>query len=402
MLENSLFKALLDMVPFRAYVIDVKTFEVVYANQLMTDSMQSPNAKFCWEKIFGQNNRCPWCNINEMKLNIENHLNNSYTSEFFDEMDDKWFVSNDKLISWANGCNAKYTEQKANQGTIIQAHAKLSIYTKHLKNINKDLQITKLLLQKKSDELEITNNNLEKIVEVQLKKLRKQNQLLFFHQKQASLNNIMSLIAHQWKQPLHELSINNMFLNEKINNKKTKKIFEDNNEIIQFLSSTISAFQDFYHISNKKSFFLKEAIENTISVLNSSSRQYNININFSYKNENIKIKGQRNIFSQVMLSILENAITILIERNIVKGYININLNILENEIIITIEDNAGGIDEENLPYIFENSKSFRKKPSSGLGLYIANLVISEKFKGSIKARNGELGAIFIISLPYIK
>ena len=52
-----------------------------------------------------------------------------------------------------------------------------------------------------------------------------------------------------------------------------------------------------------------------------------------------------------------NAITILIERNIVKGYININLNILENEIIITIEDNAGGIDEENLPYIFENSKS---------------------------------------------
>lgn len=103
-----------------------------------------------------------------------------------------------------------------------------------------------------------------------------------------------------------------------------------------------------------------------------------------------------------MLSILENAITILIERNIVKGYININLNILENEIIITIEDNAGGIDEENLPYIFENSKSFRKKPSSGLGLYIANLVISEKFKGSIKARNGDLGAIFIISLPYIK
>ena len=34
--------------------------------------------------------------------------------------------------------------------------------------------------------------------------------------------------------------------------------------------------------------------------------------------KNIKIKGQRNIFSQVMLSILENAITILIERNIVK------------------------------------------------------------------------------------
>lgn len=280
MLENSLFKALLDMVPFRAYVIDVKTFEVVYANQLMTDSMQSPNAKFCWEKIFGQNNRCPWCNINEMKLNIENHLNNSYTSEFFDEMDDKWYMSHNKFVSWTNGRNAKYsilvdiTEQKENQGAIIQTHAKLSMYTKHLKNTNKNLQITKLLLQKKSDELELINENLEKIVEEQLVKLRKQDQLLFFHQKQSSLNNIMSVIAHQWKQPLHELSINNIFLNEKTKIKKHKRIYEDNDEIIKFLSSTISAFQNFYQSTSKNKFSLKEAIESTILILNSSIRQY--------------------------------------------------------------------------------------------------------------------------------
>ena len=136
MLENSLFEALLDIVPFKAYVIDIETYEVVYANQIMRSSMYAPKANYCWEKIFGQSSKCSWCNVDKIKLN-DNQSNKSYISEFFDEIDDKWFVSNDKLISWANGCNAKYsilvdiTEQKANQGTIIQAHAKLSIYTKH-------------------------------------------------------------------------------------------------------------------------------------------------------------------------------------------------------------------------------------------------------------------------------
>ena len=96
------------MVPFRAYVIDVKTFELVYANQLMTDSIQPLNTKFCWEKIFGQSSRCPWCNINEMKLNVDDQLGKSYTSEFFDEMNDKWYMSHTKFISWSNGRNAKY------------------------------------------------------------------------------------------------------------------------------------------------------------------------------------------------------------------------------------------------------------------------------------------------------
>lgn len=405
MLENSLFKALLDIVPFRAYVIDIKTYEVVYANQLMTDSMNIPNAKHCWEKIFGQDNKCPWCNINDVKLNKSNKLNTSYISEFFDEMDDKWFMAHNKFISWTNGRNAKYsilvdiTEQKENQGAIIQSHAKLSMYTKHLKNINRSLQITKLLLQKKSDELEATNENLEKIVEEQLVKLRKQDQLLFFHQKQSSLNNIMSVIAHQWKQPLHELSINNIYLNEKNKNKKYQKIYEDNDEIIQFLSSTILAFQNFYQSSTRNSFSLKEAVESTILILNSSIRQYNIEMNLKCNDELIEFEGQRNTFSQVILSILENSISIFAERSIEKPQINLSVNTKDNQVIISIEDNAGGIEEKYLPYIFENTKSFRKKPSSGLGLYIANLVITEKFQGTIIASNGVQGAIFTITLP---
>ena len=409
MLENSLFEALLDIVPFRAYVVDIETYEVVYANQLMRDTMYSSKVKKCWKKIYGQKSICSWCNIKEIKNIDNNMLQKNFTSEFFNEIDDKWFVSNDKYITWSNGRNAKYSilvdisEQKENQGKIIQSHAKLSMYTKHLTNTNKNLQITKLLLQKKSDELEITNKNLEKIVERQLNKLRKQDQLLFFYQKQASLDKIMSVIAHQWKQPLHELSINNIYLSEKNRNTKHKMIYKDNNEIIQFLSSTINAFQNFYHSSKKNSFFVKEALESTILILNSSIRQYHITIYVDCNDLKIELTGQRNIFSQVILSILENAISIFIERNIENPQIIVGVReSSEQEVSITIEDNAGGIDEKNLPYIFENNKSFRKKPSSGLGLYIANLVIVEKFEGVISAKNSQSGAVFTITLPYKK
>ena len=94
-----------------------------------------------------------------------------------------------------------------------------------------------------------------------------------------------------------------------------------------------------------------------------------------------------------------NSISIFAERNIRNGQIDVVVEVKNNKVIINIEDNAGGIEEKYLPYIFENTKSFRKKPSSGLGLYIANLVITEKFKGSISASNSEEGAIFTIILP---
>ncbi|MGE4444590.1 MAG: sensor histidine kinase [Candidatus Altimarinota bacterium] len=401
MQENNLFEALLDTVPFGAYVVEIESKKLIYANKLMIDKMHIIQSNNYWKKIHIQNNICSSGTVDQID---EQQKDSIY--EFFDEITDKWFISHNKYVTLFDGRKTKYsilvdiTEQKENQGKIIQSHAKLSTYAKHLTSTNKNLQITKLLLQKKTDELEIINKNLEKIVEEQLDKLRKQDQLLFFYQKQESLDNIMSIIAHQWKQPLHELSINNIFLNEKNRDPKKKFVYKDNDEIIQFLSSTINAFQNFYQSTISNSFFIKEAIESTILILNSSFRQNNVNIDVHCNEETIELAGQRNIFSQVILSILENALTIFIERNIKNSIITISVYKTEqNKLIINIEDNAGGIAEENLPYIFENSKSFRDKPSSGLGLYIANLVISEKFNGKITANNKDQGAIFTISIP---
>jgi hypothetical protein len=160
MLENKLFEALLDVIPFRAYAVDVESYEVVYANKKMRENMYAPQETYCWKQVFGQEQICTWCTIKTLQQRDASKPKEKLTCEFFDESDDKWIKSYDELISWPDGRDVKYsilvdiTDQKEIQGEMIKAHAKLAMHSKHLKITNKNLQITKLQLQKTINELE--------------------------------------------------------------------------------------------------------------------------------------------------------------------------------------------------------------------------------------------------------
>ena len=155
MLENKLFEALLDVIPFGAYAIDIDTYEVVYANKLMRENLYAPQETHCWEKVFGQEQICSWCSVFKLQeRKKEKKKQGKYTYEFFDETDDKWIKSYDELMSWPDGRDVKYsilvdvTDQKEIQGSIMKSHAALAVKNKQVSNTNKNLQITKLELQK--------------------------------------------------------------------------------------------------------------------------------------------------------------------------------------------------------------------------------------------------------------
>lgn len=76
----------------------------------------------------------------------------------------------------------------------------------------------------------------------------------------------------------------------------------------------------------------------------------------------------------------------------------------DNKCIIEVADTGIGISDEALKHVFErfyradNARS-RETGGSGLGLSIADMIIS-KHNGTIKAsHNGEKGTIFSIRLP---
>ncbi len=146
MKENKLFEALLDVIPFAAYAVDIETYEVVYANKMMMESMYAPREKNCWKKVFGQEDICSWCTIPELKQRKAIYQSEKLVSTFFDEVTDQWLQSYDELVKWPDGRTVRYsiavdiTEQKEIQATMIKTHAKLAIKSKKLQEANKKLE----------------------------------------------------------------------------------------------------------------------------------------------------------------------------------------------------------------------------------------------------------------------
>jgi len=146
MKENKLFEALLDVIPFSAYAVDVETYEVVYANKMMVENMYAPREKHCWKKVFGQEDICSWCTIPELKKRKAIYQSKKLLGSFFDEVTDKWFQSYDELVKWPDGRTVRYsisvdiTEQKEIHADMIRTHTKLVMQSKKLQEANKKLE----------------------------------------------------------------------------------------------------------------------------------------------------------------------------------------------------------------------------------------------------------------------
>lgn len=139
--ENKSFGALLDVIPFPTYAVDMETYKVVYLNKVLAKKIYAPKEEFCWKKIYGQNDICSWCTI--FKLPSEKKM----ISTFFDESSDIWLQAYDELVTWTNGKVVKctitidITEQKEMQASLIQTHTKLARKTKELIATNEKYEL---------------------------------------------------------------------------------------------------------------------------------------------------------------------------------------------------------------------------------------------------------------------
>ena len=67
------------------------------------------------------------------------------------------------------------------------------------------------------------------------------------------------------------------------------------------------------------------------------------------------------------------------------------------QVTIRIQDDGDGIAEEDIPHIFDRFYMGRSG-KSGIGLALTREII-HLHKGTIRARNGDIGAVFEISIP---
>jgi two-component system NtrC family sensor kinase len=86
-----------------------------------------------------------------------------------------------------------------------------------------------------------------------------------------------------------------------------------------------------------------------------------------------------------------------------KGKITININNENNNVVIRIIDEGNGIDEKDLPHIFEPFYSTKEESGgTGLGLAVVYGIITNH-KGKIEVeKTSNLGTTFKVILPQNK
>jgi len=255
-------------------------------------------------------------------------------------------------------------------------------------------------LEQVHQELEELNKTLEFRIKEEVEKNRKKDQQLLEQSRMAQMGEMISMIAHQWRQPLAAISSTSaaIGLKAKLNKLDKDTAIELSNKIAdysQHLSSTIDDFRDFFKTKKeKKETNFNEIVKSVLSIVEDSIRSQNIELIVELNCKSTFYTYQNEI-KQVILNLIKNAEDILIEKKIKKPSIRLSA---KNACLI-ISDNGGGIPEDVIGKIFNPYFSTKtKKDGTGLGLYMSKIIVEEHCKGELNVSNSEFGAVFEIVL----
>ncbi len=275
--------------------------------------------------------------------------------------------------------------------------------------ILKELNESNKKLKKSQNELERLNKNLqikiEKEIQLKLKKEREANEkerILTHQSKLASMGEMIGNIAHQWRQPLTELSsiLINMelyFERDKLTKEKFHEKVEEANKQILFMSKTVDDFRNFFASKKKKQkYYISDIMDRVYNLMIASLKNNNIKFIVEIK-EDFQIYGFPNEIAQAFLNILSNAKDVILERSTKDATIRVKTFTKNSKNIITISDNAGGIKVTPIDKIFEPYFSTKHaKSGTGIGLYMTKTIIEKNNNGKIEIINSSEGAIFTI------
>jgi len=249
------------------------------------------------------------------------------------------------------------------------------------------------------------NRTLESRVKRQVDELNKQNIIMAQQARLASMGEMLGMIAHQWKQPLNSINSNvavlhlltqrhlpdNTLFNQKLAN-ITKQT--------QFMSDTIEDFSSFFHPDKHAvKFHPKETLKRALKLIEIENKQIDVTIEMKTDTSPI-VYAYENEYLQVILTILHNAIENFTAKKIEEPALYISLDSTEKEVSLSILDNGGGIVSKDINAIFDPYFTTNHSgKNSGLGLYMAKLLIEESMGGSLSVTNREGGACFKITLP---
>jgi two-component system, NtrC family, C4-dicarboxylate transport sensor histidine kinase DctB len=274
-----------------------------------------------------------------------------------------------------------YIIGKKTQSVIILKDKRVKQTTKALTDLNREL-----------------DNRVKKAIE----KNKEQQKILMQKSKFIALGEMISLIAHQWRQPISELNaiiLNIKFhhkmkmLDEETMAKKTKEM----EHLLEYMSTTIDDFRTFFKPNKtKEKFYFYTSIQRINEIIKTVFKEHHITIEEKI-DESLYLINYQNEFEQVMLNLLNNAKDALIADNISFPKVTIEVLKQNGRIMINICDNANGIDESILDKIFDPYFTTKEESDgTGIGLYMSKMIIEENMGGVLKVQSSQQGTCFSI------
>ncbi|MGE4317576.1 MAG: ATP-binding protein [Deferribacterales bacterium] len=270
-------------------------------------------------------------------------------------------------------------------------------------------------------ELETVNNNLKQIVEQEIDKRRRNEELLMEKMRLAEIGEMIGSIAHQWRQPLNTLGIliqdimDAKEFGELTDEYLRELVYKGMNQI-DYMSRTIDDFRDFFKPTKQAEMFdIKTSVAQVLSIILpqlinhsiecivycccGSCEKAELNTEFLplCPGHDMKVTGYANEFKQVLLNLISNSKDALADRDI--RIIKISLFAEEDHVRVQVEDTGGGIPETLLDRIFDPYFTTKSdKGGTGIGLYMSKAIIEANMKGSLSVENTDDGCRFSVSM----
>ena len=282
---------------------------------------------------------------------------------------------------------------------------KINNYQVEKRFVNKDGEIVETILTlsayKQNNKIKYLLASILDITDSKMKE-----NLLVQQSKLAAMGEMIGNIAHQWRQPLTELSLTLFNMKKaslKNDEKKVDELYKESKTLILNMSSTIEDFTNFFNPQKeKKSFEIKDAINEALIILRKVIEIENIHIQIDVP-INYKVIGVSNELSQVIVNLIQNSKDAFIQNNIEHKTIEISLKekqqLDKKYALLEIKDNAGGIDKENIEKVFDPYFTTKyKSQGTGLGLFMSKMIIEKSLEGELSHENIDDGSTFKIKL----
>ncbi len=254
------------------------------------------------------------------------------------------------------------------------------------------------------------NKRLKNQVSLNIEALREQDEILLQKYKMAAMGEMLSMIAHQWRQPLSAINSAVMGIDIKIESGQfdlskpierqkfliyLKRKHNSITDYVQHLSTTTDDFRNFFNPNkNKDRIPLTLPIESALKIVESSMKRNGIDIIKDFEADT-EVTMFHNEIMQVILNLFKNSEYNFIDKEIADPVITISTFSHQKKNVIRICDNGGGIPKEVVKQVFDPYYSTKdEKNGTGLGLYMSKIIVEKHHSAQLKMINSKEGVCF--------